>query len=69
VAGSGNFDKKDKSPKTWQVSELDKIITSSKNVAGYGNFDKKDKSPGTWQVMETLTKKTSPQERGRFWKL
>jgi hypothetical protein len=69
VAGSGNFDNKDKSPKTWQVSELDKIITSSKNVAGYGNFDKKDKSPGTWQVLETLIKKTSPQERGRFWKL
>jgi hypothetical protein len=38
-------------------------------VAGYGNFDKKDKSPGTWQVLETLIKKTSPQERGRFWKL
>jgi len=42
VAGYGNFDKKDKSPKTWQVMET---------------LIKKDKSPGTWQVLETLTKK------------
>jgi uncharacterized protein YwqG len=50
VAGYGNFEKNYKSLGTWQVSELDKIITSSKNVAGYGNFDKKK----------------SPQKRGRF---
>jgi len=43
VAGYGNFDKKKhKSPKTWQVSELDKIISSPQNLAGYGNFDKKN---------------------------
>jgi hypothetical protein len=50
VAGYGNFEKKYKSPKTWQVPKLLKNNTSSKNVAGYGNFDKK----------------TSPQKRGRF---
>jgi hypothetical protein len=39
-------------------------------VAGYGNFDKKkDKSPKTWQVSELDKIITSPQERGRFWKL
>jgi hypothetical protein len=48
VAGYGNFDKKDKSPKTWQVMET---------------LIKKDKSPGTWQVLETLTKKKRAAER------
>jgi hypothetical protein len=40
VAGSGNFDKKDKSPGTWQVPETLENNTSPQNLAGYGNFDK-----------------------------
>ena len=42
VAGYGKFEFLYKSPKTWQVSELDKIISSPQNLAGYGNFDKKN---------------------------
>jgi hypothetical protein len=46
-----------------------KKVQVPRNVAGSGNLGKNYKSPKTWQVMETLIKKTSPQERGRFWKL
>ena len=63
MAGYGNFDKKDKSPKTWQVLETLIKRQVPRNVAGSGNFDKKDKSPGTWQVLETLTKKKRAAER------
>jgi uncharacterized protein (UPF0147 family) len=45
VAGYGNFDKKDKSPKTWQVMEtLIKKRQVPRNVAGSGNFDKKKRA-------------------------
>jgi hypothetical protein len=46
-----------------------KKVQVPRNMAGYGNLGKNYKSPGTWQVLETLIKKTSPQKRGRLWKL
>jgi hypothetical protein len=69
VAGYGNFEKNYKSLGTWQVSEIYEKVQVPRNVAGSGNLGKNYKSPKTWQVMETLIKKTSPQERGRLWKL